>query len=538
MRAEVLAGCDSCEISCDEHRFVSPFVYLLAESPVVLKLAEECDRGVARLRTRDPGTAEAIRLALSMPASMRAFREWLDALDYLLLTPSAAMLMNAYEQAVGKPREPPWWGKIGSATQVTSRCCLEDWPPRLDNPGPLAYSHATPEDDARPSVHEYVNDAAESSEFLELFWRLGKLNEGVSKERFLPRALCWEIKSFLLENCILHAVIASAGSAVGVLRDCVRLSEILTPASLERVVYTALRRLYSAEAGRLLSAEESSAGLCLPSVRALRHCLALNRITVDGIAPFAALKDDCCVYLLNWCPVEKRELRTLPTTAEELGALAKRAIPWLETLWQELGPRSLWLTGSLLTELANDSATAVGRADDTDVWCSRENLEPFARLICDHMRRAWPGCSVSRVDLNSTHLKLWALPQSMGDFHPAALRCDLYANSAAQVRKYHTPAVRCAFDGFSELVMQPSCAFAWATRVNVDFKGVRGSKSACLTWTRKWLLGFNFACSWAEYVRFASFMRNQAADVKSHWQAALRQDRAAPQVLRVKAKHF
>jgi len=204
--------------------------------------------------------------------------------------------------------------------------------------------------------------------------------------------------------------------------------------------------------------------------------------------------------------------RTPPQTVTDLMDDLRRRAPWVPNV---LIPNRLWITGSLLSEvLEGQEAPAV--ASDVDLFCRAEDLDEFVDRVSTAMSAYAVAMSgeastpprltcrkVSdykwRIEIIQSEESMKCLPAS-----PAALSCDLYVNSVSRVRRYHLPIVRAAFDSVTASIY-PSCAVALATRINLEYDYVGGSKCPFAIIMKVWTRKFSLFVSYREQRQFAEY---------------------------------
>lgn len=470
---------------------------LLATSFVVRKLV---------LEPREPYSCSALDAYVRWPRSLGEMQTWLAAADFLLAEPPAAyvaFLLDAAARAHGLcsgqvlrcPLDPMAASGEGLEEHLR-RWMLEARAPEADAYAPPAGAAARPD---VPLLTTTPADLAPAA-WLRCCWQLLRRVAGACERSY---------HLFLVRRQLQLSVLAFAEAPAPALEllaaaPLLWQTRFCEAEAMRLLVYVALRRLYLAEkAGEHWPVPlETAAGL-----------QTLYREGVLDLDAFVPCPRPCARpwYVLSHLPGRRYvpQLRG----GDAVRATVCAAVPWLAGLLG--GDVPLYLTGSLLAWALREAPALAPRwaPGDVDIFCEApDDLEAATARVAAAMH-SWlaahgPGdCGVRRYAPSATRrvLEVCAHPrgarglEAAGREHASALRCDVYVNSQARMRSYHVPAVRCSLllTARRELVLNPSCALALITSLNVDYAVVPGRKMPLEILERKWRLGFNFCLTWS-----------------------------------------
>lgn len=308
-----------------------------------------------------------------------------------------------------------------------------------------------------------------------------------------------------------------------------RTEQLLGVGDLRLLVYLALRRLYLAE----------KAGghwpVPLALVAALQQQYREATLDLDCFVPCPRTRTP----LPAWYYLTGLHGRaTVAVVASNTALVRERlytAVPWLRSL--EACDITLHVAGSLLTwaMLAPPPLPVASpwSPNDTDLFCeSATDLDAATAAVAARMQGwldrndcirhlcnlilGFPSATrrtlVVEIDQAAA---LAASPAAAGLLqrllleHPSGFRCDVYVNSVERVRAYHLPAVRASLQLTTghDVQVNPSCAIALATSLNVDFALVKGKKTPLEILQRKWHLGFNFCLTLEHAQHLSAYLR-------------------------------
>ncbi len=199
------------------------------------------------------------------------------------------------------------------------------------------------------------------------------------------------------------------------------------------------------------------------------------------------------------------EHRQLPAEADVRPSAVLR-VPWLARLRFD-GP--LYLTGSLLQEcLMAPSVEDRGVVGDVDLFTTEPDAAEALRDAVEAAMgvEAALGETVVREDRSEHH---WVL-RSSAVGHRCAGTADVFYCALERVRTFHLPCCRCALDWASgRLLVLPSCVWALASGINIDYRFPAGSKGLLEVLARKHAAGFALVVNERERWRLAELMRSR-----------------------------
>lgn len=479
---------------------------LVGAAFVLRKLAVEVEV------TEEP-TAIAVRAYLGWPQSLRAFQTWLAAVDFLAAEVPMAYVGFLLQGAIRKhcrcggatvkhPDDPMVTLGLALAAHLrgevrsTADGTYEPMTGRRA-PGPTATAAAASELLSDTLADVPLLEWLRCCEQLMRPWTMGDRKSSHAAALHLTHLrlslLAYAEAPASARHCLEH---------LGAIAD----SGVLGASRLRWLVHVALRRLYLAEkAGEHWP-------LSLDVVCALQEHYCNELLNLDCFVP-ASRRPTAKWYYLDG--LHGRGNVPPVGTPEEVQARLKSTVPWLQYLAAFRGQVPLMLTGSLLAWVLRASVIidAVYEPADVDIFCSsRDDLHAAVSGVSRAMRQwlvdalggdggpeLWMEApNASRRILEVPAASAVRLVTLYPGLHICALRCDVYVNSLARVRCYHLPAVRCSLALAAEfdLVINPSCAIALATSLNVDYAIVAGKKSPLEILERKLHLGFNFCLPW------------------------------------------
>jgi len=485
---------------------------MLATSFVMRKLA-------VQVEITDASVATAAEIYIGWPSSLQGFQIWLQAADYLLVEPSFPYLSFLFQNATkdhgyssGSVLRYVHDPMLAMAQALQDHLVSDG---SVMHPAFMSTSDGMYDDVAAP-VQESSEADGTISKLVNNSLADLSLNEWMTccKQiyNFYPSKL-WEIGASCVFHQHLRLSILAYAEAPATAREClallqdIRASKMLQDEELRALTYTAVRRLYLAEK----AAEQWP--IPLETVLLMQHLYVEGVLNLDCLVPCYRPLTSKFYYVQGL-----HGRNTVPMVAKSTGEVRRRLyglVPWLLGIdGQAFGasPVALYLTGSLLAWALREDAhmddLETGEPADVDIYCdSVENLDVATDYVASTMQK-WFEVAMAPSRLFQIHREApnpsrrilrVHLEEDFDDFisqppcQACAMQCDVYVNSVKRVQMYHLPAVRCSLPllADSEVSINPSCAVALATSLNLDYAVVVGRKTPLQILARKWYMGFS-----------------------------------------------
>ena len=496
---------------------------LLWRALLLRKLAEwSMERDCFVVQPRCPTTLWNLRIVLDWPRSPAEVKEWRQACDFLLVTPTDSELVFAVTSALDV------W--LADTCKVLVDCASPEamqLSRRLANYGCLEEFLHVPELVWANGYDEYTNEPgvarakAQPTQALSRSLQCEAIAEsGLAILDLLPclQQAC-HLKFYGVFEATERTLITLTNTVGGSLRLLER-PELLNATfgykTTRHLVHRCLCCLYLAES----LGEAERCAVSIETCRSLQELYCQN-IIID-LGCLLPIKDQAA-YVLPGLRGAREVLRLEPSAAAIFRAACTK-VPWLQAAMA--GPTKLHLTGSLLCWCRSQEQPD-GRPPppgDVDLFCAaQEDLEAATAHIRGCMlnfaRSLWDSAQIE-MSAPNTHRRTLRIRfgQPLPDLvrrglellPKYALHCDVYVNSLAKVMQYHLPQVRCTLyleDGLPRLFMAPSAAVAWMTMLNIDYCAIKGAKTPFEIIAKGWLWGFNICLSQQEAGMVRAYLR-------------------------------